>query len=645
MLCFNCYARYIVNTDIVFSHLYYIPIVTGCLSAGFKFLPWSVLLAASLPLSRVFADISGAPIYDAGRAAVMIMVAVITALLSEKIKREELKTAEERRRFKNTSDFIPIALCEFGLDGKLFYGNKLFTGSFCQPGKNCAGRGVFDFFSPSDSLKFREHIGTLIREKKIKTEDFLMLRKNGKTVNVSISSSLITGSDQTVRGIRSVIADKTERLECERRIRERDSFWQSLFDRSPLGMVLIDEQTHNIVKANSAALKMFGKPLELVKGQVCGKYICPPGNGQYPISDLGQEVNSCECVLISASGARIPIIKTAVSLMFEGKKYLLETFADIIELDAARSEIKRERDLFRNYMDVASSIVVVLSTAGKIVLINKKGCEILEISQDNAIGKDWFDFIPEDTREKARETIINGKKEAVEFYENDVITPGGKRKTIIWSNGVLRDEYGEITASVSSGLDVTLLRKTENEKRKLQESFIFHERLASVGRIAAGAAHEINNPLTGIIAFADLLLSEKANITAVMGKNLEVIKSSSLRIKKIVSDLLSFSAKTASPAKKEKTDINRIVEEAVSELQKNFKKNKIEMIFSPGKIPDVSVVPAEIFRSVKAMLENSIDAVKEKKQKNFKPRIEIKTARFSEKSEAAVIIRDNGTGI
>ena len=299
-------------------------------------------------------------------------------------------------------------------------------------------------------------------------------------------------------------------------------------------------------------------------------------------------------------------------------------------------------------MDVAFSIVVVLSTAGKIVLINKKGCEILEISQDNAIGKDWFDFIPEDTREKARETfkqIINGKKEAVEFYENDVITPGGKRKTIIWSNGVLRDEYGGITASVSSGLDVTLLRKTENEKRKLQESFIFHERLASVGRIAAGAAHEINNPLTGIIVFADLLLSEKANITAVMGKNLEVIKSSSLRIKKIVSDLLSFSAKTASPAKKEKTDINRIVEEAVSELQKNFKKNKIEMIFSPGKIPDVSVVPAEISRSVKAMLENSIDAVKEKKQKNFKPRIEIKTARFSEKSEAAVIIRDNGTGI
>ncbi len=329
MFCFNCYARYVVNTDILFSHLYYIPIVTGCLSAGLKFLPWSVLLAASLPLSRVFANISGAPLYDAGRASVMILVAVITALLSEKAKREELKTAEEKKRFKNTVDFIPIALCEFGLDGKLFYGNKLFAEFFCQPGNNCADRGVFDFFDPSDILKFKNLIGVLVREKNIKTGDFLMLRGNGKTVNVSISSALIVDSAQTVRGIRSVIADKTERLECERRIKERDSFWQSLFDRSPLGMVLIDEQTHNIIKANSAALKMFGKPLGLVKGQVCSKYICPPGNEQCPISDLGQEVNSCECVLISASGAKIPIIKTTVSMVFEGKKYLVETFTDI----------------------------------------------------------------------------------------------------------------------------------------------------------------------------------------------------------------------------------------------------------------------------------------------------------------------------
>jgi len=338
MLCFNCYARFAANTDVVFSHFYYIPVVLGCLSAGFKFLPWSILLAVSLPLSRGFADIHGSLWQDAARAAVITAVALITALLSEKAKREETKMAEEKKRFKNTSNFIPIAICEFGLNGKLLYGNKLFAEFFCQPDKDCAERGVFDFFVQADILKFKDLVGTLLREKTIKTGDFLMFRGDGKTVNVSISLMLIVDSDQTIRGIRSVIADKTESLESERKIREIDSFWQNLFDRSPLGMILVDEQTHSIVKANSAALKMFGRPLALVKGQICSKYIRPPGSGQCPISDLGQEVNFCECVLISASGTKVPIIKTAVSLMFEGKKYVVETFTDIRKWD--RRKIK-----------------------------------------------------------------------------------------------------------------------------------------------------------------------------------------------------------------------------------------------------------------------------------------------------------------
>ncbi|MEA2082280.1 MAG: ATP-binding protein [Elusimicrobiota bacterium] len=305
-------------------------------------------------------------------------------------------------------------------------------------------------------------------------------------------------------------------------------------------------------------------------------------------------------------------------------------------------------DILDKYMDVVSSMFIVLNKRGRIVFVNKAARETLGIPYKNIVGSKWLDFIPGNQKkavDKVFGDIMSGKLESREVYENDIVTPSGEKKRILWHNALIRGKNGGIKNSVSSGRDVTALRRAEQDRRKLAADIIRQERLAALGRIAAGAAHEINNPLTGIMAFSDLLLADKHKTPAEIRKTIKTVKDSSLHIKKIISALLNFSETADSTEKMEKTDINKLIRNAINGFSERFKKNKTEVSFLQGKLPPVYVAKAGLFRSLDVIFENSIDALKEKKGGGFKGLVKIKTMFLPGTSETLISIRDNGSGI
>ncbi|MFC1590720.1 PAS domain S-box protein, partial [Candidatus Omnitrophota bacterium] len=122
-------------------------------------------------------------------------------------------------------------------------------------------------------------------------------------------------------------------------------------------------------------------------------------------------------------------------------------------------------------LNIAGVMVVVIDREQKVTLINKKGCEVLGYPKGEVLGRNWFDkFLPKNIRKDVKAVfnkLIDGKIEPVEYFENPVLTKDGEERIIAWHNTVLRDEKGDVTASLSSGSDVTETKRAEEAIRSL----------------------------------------------------------------------------------------------------------------------------------------------------------------------------------
>ncbi len=153
--------------------------------------------------------------------------------------------------------------------------------------------------------------------------------------------------------------------------------------------------------------------------------------------------------------------------------------------DEAQEEIARrreteaylieERDRFRSILDIAGVILVVLDKYGRIVLINRKGQDILGYEKKDLLGKNWFDTcLPRASRKEVKAVfrdLISGKGGLSEYVKNKIIVRSGEERTIAWHNAVIRGAGGRITGTLSSGEDVTEQEKTERALLASEKKF------------------------------------------------------------------------------------------------------------------------------------------------------------------------------
>jgi len=146
------------------------------------------------------------------------------------------------------------------------------------------------------------------------------------------------------------------------------------------------------------------------------------------------------------------------------------------EKHAAEENLRLEHNKAQQYLDVAGVILVALDARGHITLLNKKGCETLEVLEEDALGRDWFEnFVPVKVRGEVKEIYnkrMAGDVESVEYIENPVLSRKGRECLMAWHNCVLVDAHGKIVGTLSSGNDVTELKRMEaelkNSERKLR---------------------------------------------------------------------------------------------------------------------------------------------------------------------------------
>ncbi len=136
-----------------------------------------------------------------------------------------------------------------------------------------------------------------------------------------------------------------KRKEMEEALRESEDRLKTTLDSIQAGIVVIDAETHIIVDANPAAIRMVGASKEEVIGHVCHKYICPAEKGKCPITDLGQKVDNSERILLRANGEEVPILKTVTTMFLGGKECLLDSFIDITEKKKLEAQLAQSQKM------------------------------------------------------------------------------------------------------------------------------------------------------------------------------------------------------------------------------------------------------------------------------------------------------------
>ncbi|MGE5707387.1 MAG: diguanylate cyclase domain-containing protein, partial [Bacteroidota bacterium] len=136
-------------------------------------------------------------------------------------------------------------------------------------------------------------------------------------------------SEESEESSFSALREELNRLLA--RMEEIDSQNRTLFEAIPVGLVIIEEETHRIVDANPLAVEMIGASREEIVGQYCQRFICPSEPGQCPISDRGEKLEASERTLLRLNGEIVPILKTVIRIERNGKPYLLESFVDLSE--------------------------------------------------------------------------------------------------------------------------------------------------------------------------------------------------------------------------------------------------------------------------------------------------------------------------
>jgi len=146
-----------------------------------------------------------------------------------------------------------------------------------------------------------------------------------------------------------------------------------------------------------------------------------------------------------------------------------------VQRDYIVKKYERERDISKMYLDVAGVMLLVINVDQTVAMINKKGCEILNCSEEEVVGKNWFNnFVPEEIRKDVKGVfcqVISGDIESREFYSNPVKTRDGSEKYISWHNSTIQNGDGKIISILSSGEDITDRLAAENKLRKNEKQF------------------------------------------------------------------------------------------------------------------------------------------------------------------------------
>lgn len=530
----------------------------------------------------------------------LVMFSVYAQFIINNRKRAEAALRESNRRFSDIAESTLEWIWEVDTNGKYTYASPVVEKILGYKPEEVLKKHFYDLFLPDE----REELKKAAFEVFAKMQPFREfinrnVHKNGKTVWLSTGGVPILDEKGNLLGYRGADIDITERKRAEKELEESQEKLWSMFESITDGL-LVTHLNGVIIEINERAVEMhgFGSRDELLDKSAI-ELVAPHDHKRIATNmrraiKQGQ-IRGIEYTLLKADGTEFPAeLSTNVLKDASGNPVGHITLArDITERKRVEKALWESEERYRALVhlgaEVGESIIVLQDNEQGLAIqtfVNDEWPRVTGYSKEELTSMSFFDLVHPEYREASMER--HRRKIAGEsipgVFELPIIRKDGTEVAVELTSAYTT--FNGKRANVAYIRDITERKQAEAERKELEQKAQLASHLAAVGEMASGIAHEINNPLTAVIGFAQLVMDR--NIPDDVREDIDIICSEAQRTAEVVKNLLTFARKHA-PAS-QLTNINSVVEDTLKLRAYEHRVNNIQVNtrFDP-KLPEIMV--------------------------------------------------------
>jgi PAS domain S-box-containing protein len=361
------------------------------------------------------------------------------------------------------------------LKGKVTSCNEAFGAMIGMTAAEATGQDLSKLpaMTAGDAPRLKRLFRNVIAGKATKPLEVSWEHPDGRRLTAEFRTGPLHG-EKSITGIQATVTDITVRKRTEQELKESEERLQTYLENAPDGIIL-SRLDGAILYCNGKAEELFGyRRDEIIGRNLFQLNVIPDEHRPTAVRALdrtraGKPVGPDDLQLRQKDGSVIWLAITAAPMKHQGQSVVLGFLRDVSERKQEEDTLRQEREKAQHYLDVAGTMLLALDTAGRVTMLNRKGAQILGWTEQEAIGRSWFDtFIPASNREEARarvKELLRGTDGQVHVGPRPVLTADGEEKQVAWYNTVIRDPSGKVTGTLSSGEDVTERLRTESALR------------------------------------------------------------------------------------------------------------------------------------------------------------------------------------
>jgi PAS domain S-box-containing protein len=565
----------------------------------------------------------------------------MAANLRQSFNQLEQRITEIRRleeKYRDLIEHSPEMICQLDKSGQFVHVNKTGLEKLGYRLDEMLRLHLWEIVPRGRELEILGYLERLMSHGH-STIETVFVAKDGKFIDVEIhATALFDPEGGGLVHSRAFVRDITQRKQLEQQVeryttkleqavQERteqlvasQARYKALFDLVADSVFMVDA-TGTIEAVNKREEQALGYPEQQMLGKNVLDVVLPPYHDHMrtlleKIAQGQRQLPTCEVRVWDAAHRETPVEMDLIRVGTDQKSLIMvqmrditdrkrlerqmETYREELELKVRERtrEIEETKRYLENLLENANDVIYTLDADQRFTYVNSK-VEAWGYRKEDLIGRPYLSLLSKRHRgRRLKNTLDIGTKQV---YEVEVVTRTGEHRTVMVSVSPLFGADGRILGVLGIARDMT-------EKKQLEQQILSAEKLASIGKLAAGVAHEINNPLGGILNC--LYNLRKGVLTPARQEEYLVSMEDGLRrVQKIVRQLLDFSQQHEPELSL--TGINNVVDRVLVLTNHLFAPNHIALEKHLGRdLPDLMVDRHMIEQVLMNLILNAVQAMR-----------------------------------